>query len=327
MSEESENSVSQQEESSPQEQPKKNAIGKAPRSLGGVLSHKKLWGGVLDAVLVLSVIGVGVGIFWYLNQELPKYRVPSPYELSLAENANLRAERERLQPEAFRAEEQYLLKMRLDERRREIESQNLSNVETTAKIQEKRRQILAKQHEIRRTDKEYRQVALSLLPGMNLGTVRTRKGSRVYYGARVTRVEGKSLLLSHDQGMVRLLASDLVAESLPALARYAFGVDDLLHIAEMNAEIATQPETEQAEPQTIALPPKQKETKTASPKKKATPSYAALSPLAYEPPSAKPIVDVQLPPAPKVEPSSMTDTSLIATPMNEVIPQWLKEGR
>lgn len=325
MSEESENSVSRQEETARQTQPKKNRIGGLGRSFCAVLSHKKLWGGVLDVTLVLLVIGVVVGIFWYLNQELPKYRVPSPYELSLAENAKLRAERERLQPEAFRAEEQYLLKMRLEERQREIESQNRNNLETSAKIQEKSRQILAKQHEIRRTDKEYRQVAMSLLPGMNLGTVRTRKGSRVYYGTRVTRVEGKSLLLSHDQGMVRLHASDLVAESLPPLARYAFGVDDLLHIAEMNAEIATQSDAEEAEQQAPAQSAKKKETKASSRKKKTTSSYADLSPLAYEPPSAKPIVDVQLPPAPKAETSSMTDTSLIATPMNEVIPLWMKE--
>ncbi|MCD7797913.1 MAG: hypothetical protein LUG84_00690 [Akkermansiaceae bacterium] len=287
--------------------------------------RKRKLGIALDAVLVLLVIGVLGGVSWYVKQELPK----SPYEMARAENARLRGQREKLLPAAYQAEERVYLRKRLEELELEIEAQQRSNISTAAGIQEKQRKILAKQHEIRQTDKEYRQVAMSLLPGMQLGTVRTRKGSRVYYQARVTRVSGRTLMLSHAEGMVRLQAADLVAETLPALARYAFGVDDLLHISEMNAEISAQSENEQPSPQSANSAVKKKKGRAQAAggdNGVAEQSYAFLSPSDYEPPMARPVVDVKLPARVETAPSaSSEDTSLIATPMNEVMPVWLKQ--
>lgn len=293
----------------------------------------------LDAFLVLLAAGVAGGSMLYLKHERASYYVPSPYEVARAENDRLRRDRDDLQPFAYKAEEQILFQARLEARERELREVLRANTAKEAELQEKGRRILAKQHEIRHADKEHRQVAMSLLPGMNLGTVRTKKGSRVYYDARITRVEGRTLVLAHSSGMVRIASSDLVAGSLPPLARYAFGVDDLLHIREMDAANAASSGTGDAsgiEPMSAAEMQAESRRVVAEPSRssrpqtvrRSAPSYGHLSLTAYDPPSAKPVVDVQLPakPAEPVRPR-MEDASLIATPMNEVMPFWLKKAR
>ncbi len=310
----------------------------APRSA----ARRRRWLNVgLDVGLVLLVVGVAGGSMWYLKSEKARYYVPSPYEVARAENDRLRRERDELQPRAYKAEEQILFQKKLEDRERELKEVLRANTAKEAELQEKGRRILAKQHEIRQVDKEHRQVAMSLLPGMNLGTVRTKKGSRVYYDARITRVEGRTLVLAHASGMVRVSSSDLVAGSLPPLARYAFGVDDLLRINQLNAENQAQFEEDiQADLEsksTSALPPQAEPKRVAAgPVRASRPQtvrrssspFGRLSLTAYDPPSAKPVVDVQLPaqPAETARPR-MEDTSLIATPMNEVMPFWLKKAR
>lgn len=301
---------------------------------------RPLWLNVgLDVFLVLLAAGVAGGSMWYLKHERAKYYVPSPYEVARAENDRLRQERDGLQPLAYKAEEQILFQQKLEARQRELKEVQRANTAKEAELQEKGRRILAKQHEIRQADKEHRQVAMSLLPGMNLGTVRTKKGSRVYYEARITRVEGRTLVLAHSSGMVRIASSDLVAGSLPPLARYAFGVDDLLHIREMDAANAASSgtgdasglePTSAAQPQNAARRVAGKASRTSRPPtvRRSSSSFGRLSLTAYDPPPAKPVVDVQLPSKP-AEPARprMEDTSLIATPMNEVMPFWLKNAR
>lgn len=293
----------------------------------------------LDAFLVLLAAGVAGGSMWYLKQQKAKYYVPSPYEVARAENDRLRRERDELQPLAYKAEEQILFQKRLEARERELKEILRANAAKEAELQEKGRRILAKHHEIRQADKEHRQVAMSLLPGMNLGTVRTKKGSRVYYDSRITRVEGRTLVIAHSSGMVRVASSDLVAGSLPPLARYAFGVDDLLRIREMDAANAASSGTDDAsgtEPTSAAEPQAESRRVAAHPARSSRPqtvrrtstSFGRLSLTAYDPPSSKPVVDVQLPAKP-AEParSRMEDTSLIATPMNEAMPFWLQKNR
>lgn len=298
----------------------------------------------MDALLVVLVLGVTGYTVYLLKDQKAKYYVPTSYEVARAENDRLRLLRNELQPRAYKAEEQVLFRQKLISREHELESLRLANTAKEAELKEKGRQILAKQHEIRQVDKEHRQVAMSLLPAMKLGTVRTKKGSRVYYGTYITRVEGRTLVLAHNSGMVRIAVSDLVAENLPPLARYAFGVDDLLHIREMDAENAARaaedgdeasgPSGEgtsaQAEPQPLRT--RVAASGAASPRKparRAAPSkYGLLSATAYDPPSAKPVVNVQLPAQPAAPAANpMEDTSLIATPMNEVMPYWLKKAQ
>lgn len=293
----------------------------------------------IDSLLVLLVIGVAGYTVWLLKEKKAEYYVPSPYEVARAENDRLRHLRDELQPQAYKAEEQILFRQKLASRERELEKLQRDHTAKEAELKEKERRILAKQHEIRQADKEHRQVAMSLLPSMRLGTVRTKKGSRVYYEAYITRVEGRTLVLAHNSGMVRIAVSDLVAENLPPLARYAFGVDDLLHIRELDAETAARAaEGGDASVDTSALKeqPRTPSCAVAStapasrkPMRRATgSSYAHLSASAYDPPSAQPVVNVQLPPQPATPASSrMEDTSLIATPMNEAMPYWLEKAR
>lgn len=308
----------------------------------GTTAHRSKWQNVgIDAFLVLLVIGVAGFTVWLLKEQKARYYVPTPYEVAREENARLRHLRDELQPQAYKAEEQILFQQKLASRERELEKLRRANTAREAGLKEKERQILAKQHEIRQTDKEHRQVAMSLLPAMRLGTVRTKKGSRVYYDAYITRVEGRTLVLAHNSGMVRIAVSDLVAESLPPLARYAFGVDDLLHIREMDAENAaraaeggdgSEASAEPASPVATPRASSRMASSTATPGKTArrasASAYGYLSATAYDPPSAKPVVNVQLPAQPATPASNrMEDTSLIATPMNEAMPYWLKKAR
>lgn len=309
----------------------------ADTAASSTIPARRRWQNIgLDVFLVLLAAGVAGGSMWYLKHERAKYYVPSPYEVARAENDRLRLERDELQPLAYKAEEQILFQERLEARKRELQEVQRANTAKEAELQEKGRRILAKQHEIRQADKEHRQVAMSLLPGMNLGTVRTKKGSRVYYEARITRVEDRTLVLAHSSGMVRVASSDLVAGSLPPLARYAFGVDDLLHIREMDAaNAASSGDASGIEPTSAAEPQNESQRVAARSSRtsraqtvRRSASFGRLSLTAYDPPSAKPVVDVQLPAKP-AEPArpSMEDTSLIATPMNEVMPFWLKNAR
>lgn len=309
-------------------------------------ARKSRWKSLgVDAVLVALVLGVAGYTVILLKEQKAKYYVPTPYEVARVENDRLRHLRDELQPQAYQAEEQVLYRQKLVSRERELENLRRANIAKEAELKEKERQILARQHEIRQTDKEHRQVAVSLLPAMRLGTVRTKKDSRVYYDAYITRVEGRALVLAHNTGMVRIAVSDLVAENLPPLARYAFGVDDLLHIREMDAENAARAVEGNEESEgsngdrssSLAEPHSGVSSRVAA---SVTPAalktvrrvtnsgYGRLSATAYDPPSAKPVVNVRLPAQPAAPASSrMEDTSLIATPMNEVMPFWLDKRR
>ena len=237
-------------ENTPQEAPQDKAE-KKPKS-------KMNWGGfLLDSFLVLTLLGTLGGGGYYLKQELDKYRVPSIMELTMRENLELCKQREALQAQAYHADEQIHMRKLLARLERQLGEFSRQIADKEEDITEEHNRVLALQHEIRQADKEARSVARSLLPGMSVGNVTTTSG-KAYRDAVIYRMEGKLITLRSPEGQVRFPLNQLVKESLPTLARYAFDKEDLIDMSDFEVspmdaaaarqravKRAPQPETEQ----------------------------------------------------------------------------------
>lgn len=193
------------------------------------------WGGfVLDSFLVLALLGTLGGGGYYLKQELDKYRVPSLMEITMRENLELCMQREALQTQAYHADEQIHMRKLLARLERQLGDFSRKIADKEADITEEHNRVLALQHEIRQADKEARSVARSLLPGMPVGNVTTTSG-KAYRDAVIYRMEGKLITLRSPEGQVRFPVSQLVKDSLPTLARYAFDKEDLIDMSDFEA--------------------------------------------------------------------------------------------
>lgn len=193
---------------------------------------KMSWGGfLLDSFLVLALLGTLGGGGYYLKQELDKYRVPSIMELTMRENLELCKQREALQAQAYHADEQIHMRKLLARLERQLGEFSRQIADKEEDITEEHNRVLALQHEIRQADKEARSVARSLLPGMPVGNVTTTSG-KAYRDAVIYRMEGKLITLRSPEGQVRFPLSQLVKESLPTLARYAFDKEDLIDMSD-----------------------------------------------------------------------------------------------
>lgn len=229
-----------------------------------------------DSLLVLLLAGTLGGGCWYLNRELSKYRVPSPMELAAQENLDLCRQREELQAPAYHADEQLHmrrrlanlvrreqeLKQRIDEKRREAETQQ--------------QKILAVQHEIRQEDKTSRGVAKGLLPGMPIGDATTTTGKR-YPNAVIHRLEGRRITLRTPEGQATFPVNTLVKDTLPDPARYAFGLDDMVDMSDFEVT-ADQPAPKARKGKLLTAKPAA-EAKSEEP------------PADYEPAAGAPVVD------------------------------------
>lgn len=241
--------MAEQKEDTTKESPRYKAE-KKPKS-------KMNWGGVLlDSFLVLALLGTLGGGGYYLKQELDKYRVPSIMELTMRENLELCKQREALQTQAYHADEQIHMRKLLARLERQLGEFSRQIADKEEDITEEHNRVLALQHEIRQADKEARSVARSLLPGMPVGNVTTTSG-KAYRDAVIYRMEGKLITLRSPEGQVRFPVNQLVKESLPTLARYAFGNEDLIDMSDfeaspMDAAAARQRATKRAQ-QTSAV--------------------------------------------------------------------------
>lgn len=230
----------------------------------------------LDTLLVLMLAGTIGGGCWYLNQELNKYRVPSPMELAAQENLDLCREREALQAPAYHADEQLHMRRRLANlvRREQELRQRIDEKRREADTQQQK--VLAVQHDIRQEDKTSRSVAKGLLPGMPIGDATTTTGKQ-YRNAVIHRLEGRRITLRTPEGQATFATNLLVKDTLPDLARYAFGLDDMVDMSDFEVT-ADQPA------------PKARKGKLITPKS-ATEPKAADTPADYEPAAGAPVVD------------------------------------
>lgn len=153
------------------------------------------------------------------------------------------------------------LRRRIEEKKQSIETQH--------------QKVLAVQHEIRQEDKTARSVARGLLPGMAIGDASTTTG-RVYNNAVIYRLESGRITLRTPEGQVRFPTNILVKDSLPDIARYAFGLDDMVDMSDFEVT-SDQPA------------PKPRKGKLIS--AKTAPKADTGAPADYEPTAGSPVLD------------------------------------
>ncbi len=231
------------------------------------------WGCMLDLFLVTLLTGALGGGGWYIYTEMERYRVPGQMELAMEENLELCRERDALRDAAFHADEQLHMRQRLagldeqlaDLRRRINEKKNA--------VAEQQERVISLQAEILREDATLRTVARGLLPGMPIGDATNARG-KVYRNAVIHRLDNNRITLRYPEGQASFPIRELVKESLPDIARYAFGLDDLVDTSDFTA-VKGQPT------------PRKRKGKLISPKKQTMPPGVKD----YEPAPGAPTVD------------------------------------
>ena len=234
----------------------------------------KFWGALLDTLLVLMVGGVIGGGGYYLHQEWNKYRVPTVMELTQQQCLDLCAQREALQDAANHADEQLRMRRRISHLDNRLRDLSAENEHIRASIADQRNRVLALQHEIRQADKEARTVARSLLPGMPIGNVTTKRG-RSYNNASIVRLQGKRISLRTPDGAATLPLSELTKDNLPEIVLFALGEIDLVDTSDFTSD---------------GVAPAVTKTNTKLRKVNPTSKKILTSPD-YEGPSSGPVVD------------------------------------
>lgn len=247
---------------------------------------------IFDTILVLLLLGALGYSAYYLKEELPKFRVPSPTELALEENAELSKRYDELVSQSHHAEIQLAMRQKLAALDSKLASLTEQLKQGESRIAELKTQALGVQHEIRQADREARKVALSLLPGLQLGDVSTTSGKR-FVNATVYRIEnsprGRRVVLRSPEGQVAYLLKDLVRDTLPQIFLYAFGYIDLVDMSDF---AKADNETATEAPQSEAPQKPQAKTQTA-PKQKNSRRVILVNGRAYEAGSGSPVVDTE----------------------------------
>lgn len=205
---------------------------KANKKKNGEKSGAK--GVLFDALLVLLLLAVLGGGGYYVKQQMELYRVPTPMEIALLENARLQKQHDELLDAYYRADEQIAMRKRLAEENAKLAGLLAECHKLEASIAGHRNNVLAMQHDIRTADKESRAIANSLLPGLPIGDAVTSRGLALR-AAVIYRLEGKLITLRSPEGQIRVPLRELVKKDLPRLARYAFGEIDLIDMSDFDA--------------------------------------------------------------------------------------------
>lgn len=236
------------------------------------------WGCLLDLFLVLLLTGALGGGGWYLYQEMERYRVPSQMELAMEENLELSRTRDGLRDTAFHADEQLHMRQKLAGLNEQLADlkRRINDKKSTVATEHER--VIALQNEILKEDRTLRSVARGLLPGMPIGDAASTRG-KVYRNAVIHRLEGNRITLRYPEGQTSFPVRELVKDTLPDIARYAFGLDDLVDTSDFEAA-AGQPA------------PKKRKGKLISPKNHVQPQGVKD----YEPAPGSPTVDTNAAP-------------------------------
>lgn len=184
------------------------------------------WGCLLDLFLVLLLTGA-LGGGWYIYQEMERYRVPSQMELAMEENVELCRERDELRDAAFHADEQLHMRQRLAGLDEQLADLKRRISDKKASLTHEHERVIALQNEILKDDSTLRGVARGLLPGMPIGDATSTRG-KVYRNAVIHRLQGNRITLRYPEGQASFPVRELVKDTLPDIARYAFGLDDLV---------------------------------------------------------------------------------------------------
>ncbi len=194
------------------------------------------WAGVvLDTLLVLMVIGVVFGGGYYLEKQWERYRVPGVMELTQAECMELCEQREALQEAANHADEQILMRRKLAHLENKLAEFSQLNDQLRASISDQQNRVLALQHEIRQSDRDSRNVARGLLPGLPIGNISTKRG-RSYTQATISRLNGKRLSVRTPDGAATFPTSELIRDNLPTIVLYALGYVDLVDMSDFTTD-------------------------------------------------------------------------------------------
>ena len=234
----------------------------------------------VDFLLVMILLGAIGGGVWYVHQQAEQYRVPTPLELAQKEHLELCKQHEQLQDAAYKADEQLHMRQRIAHLDSQLDALNRQLAEHKQGIEAERGRVLSLQREIIQEDKTSRSVAKNLLIGLPVGNVSTTNG-RAYHNAIIHRLESGRITLRTPQGQVRFPVSQLVKDNLPDMARYAFGLDDMVDMSDFEAMPG------------VSTPKKQRSGKIIAPRK---PSTQITEPN-YEPESGAPVVDAPTQPA------------------------------
>ncbi len=261
--------INRENESTATPEPKQEVEKKVTRE-----EKRSKWAVFFDVILVallLAVLGFGG---YYIKIKMDEYRVPSAMDIALQENARLQRERDAMVDAYYKADEHILMIKSLEHLDRELSKVQDECAGIEQSIAENKDKILALQHEIRTTDSEYRSVALSLLPGMAIGDAVTNRG-KALKDAYIYRLEGNLITLRSHEGQIRIPTRQLIKKTLPRLARYAFGEEDLVDMSDFDANGDA--------PQKNSAPQKNETSEEETPR--------VTVRTDYEPTSGAPIVD------------------------------------
>ncbi len=212
------------EEGKPEEEAQATP-GKAP-------ARKRRWLTIcLDALLVLLLMAVLATAGYYFRLTAQRYHVPTPMEQLLAESSELEQRYNDLLLKANQADTQLHMRARLAQLEGQLARKSSQIADKKAALDELHGQVLAEQYNIRQADETNRSIARSLLPGMPVGNVTTTTG-KAYRNATIYRLDKRYIYLRFPEGQVRFPIRHLVKDNLPDLARYAFGVLDLVDMSD-----------------------------------------------------------------------------------------------
>ncbi len=235
---------------------------------------KKWQGIVLDALLVALVAGVLGSGGYYMKTQWDKYRVPTVMELAQAQCMELCSQREALQDAANHADEQLHMRRMLAHLETKLSNFSEKIAHLRSSITEQQSRVLALQHEIRQADRESRNVARGLLPGLPVGNVSTKRG-RLYTNATIARLENKRISVRTPDGAASFPVKELVKDNLPAIVLYALGEIDLVDTSDFTADGSASAASTPTNPKL----------------RKINLEEAAYSNQDYSPPSNGPVVD------------------------------------